>query len=231
MKKLNYFVAIILIFSMISLVSAGLGNFPQNSCVNIRILSNFTGVNLSTITIGTNTTVVNSPMQNIAGQTFNYTDCNTSSFGEYVFDWYPCDSNLNCVNSFNIGTELTVGRAISYGGFTLVLLATFLLTLWGAIKTPWEHKRNDEDKVININNLRYVKVFLFTMLYMLMMFLFGLSYKFFNEASIDGFTQFFYYGYQILQGLLIPIIVVMVVVFLIIFLTNLKLQTKLKLGL
>lgn len=128
------------------------------------------------------------------------------------------------------GKILSTAQANSYIGFIFIILFTFLLTLYGAIKVEWKHPRNSLNQIISVNNFRYLKVFLFCMNYVLMMFMFGLSYKFFNEADIQGFTSFFNYGYMIFERLLIPVMFGMIITFFIIFITNLKIKTNLDLG-
>jgi len=69
------------------------------------------------------------------------------------------------------------------------------------------------------------------MAYMISMFLFGLSYKLFHSAGMQGFDTFFNFIYQLFQSLMYPIIVVTVVILFVIFLSNFKLKKKRSLGL
>ena len=92
------------------------------------------------------------------------------------------------------------------------------------------YPRNLEGKVISINDFRYIKVFLFSMVYMIALFLFGLSYKLFNNAGMEGFNNFFNFIYQLFLRLMYPIMVLTVIIFIIIFLSNLKLKKRLGLG-
>ena len=64
-----------------------------------------------------------------------------------------------------------------------------------------------------------------------MMFLFGLSYKFFNEAGIEGFPQFFNFVYQFMLNIMYPLIIFLIIVFFVIWINNKKLSKRLKLGL
>ena len=74
-------------------------------------------------------------MQNLAGQTFNYTFCNTSYEGEYRYAWdedcVDCSGGL-CGNNFAVnkgGVEPSIGNAMFYLG----LLAILILFLVGTI--------------------------------------------------------------------------------------------------
>lgn len=157
----------------------------------------------------------------------------TDTFGCYSYNVLGDKDGVNTAETvdFLVGNELTTGRAVSYGGFILILLFAFALTLFGAFKVRWQHTRNDEGKVISINNFRYIKVFLFCMAYLEVMFLFGLSYKFFNEANIEGFTEFFNFVYQLFLNLMYPIIVLTIIIFFVIWINNIKLKKKNELGL
>jgi hypothetical protein len=169
-----------------------------------------------------------------------YLTTNESTFmniGEYsfvvgCFD-YDFTISASCSDSFEVtpnGKIFTVQNSISYLGFIFIFLLVFGLTLYGAITIKWNHPRDSNNIVLQANNLRYVKIFLFSMSYVLMMFLFGLSYKFFNEAGIEGFNNFFYFTYQLFESLLYPIIITTIIIFVIIFLTNKKITENIKLG-
>ena len=148
--------------------------------------------------------------------------CNSDTLGG--FDSVGFDVTPN-------GKEFTTGNAIAYLGFLLLTLITLFLTLLGASKVKWKHKKDKEGKIISINDFRYVKVFLFSMSYMIAMFLFGLSYKLFNEAGMEGFNNFFNFVYQLFLRLMYPVIIVTVLIFVVIFLSNLKLKRNKELGL
>lgn len=225
---------------LISLVSASsIGVFQQGKTIpitNYCSTADCTYANLSSITYPNGTVSnLNSAMIQ-SNNEFSYSFSNTTQLGTYYF--VTC-SNPNGIqvcekDSFEItvnGQDFSTGKAISYIGFIVILLFTFLLCSWGAVKVKWKHKTNSENKIISINDFRYVKVFLFAMDYILVMFLFGLSYKFFNEANIQGFTNFFNFIYQLLLRLMYPLIVAIVIIFFIIFINNLKLKKKLDLGL
>lgn len=118
----------ILLFSM-NLSSAELQGVTQGECVNIRTQSNYSSINLSTITVGSQTIVINTEMENLAGNTFNYTYCNTYTLGTYVYDWFPCDSSESCVNSFTVTPSGNTGTAnIVFFIFVIVLIYAFTFT-------------------------------------------------------------------------------------------------------
>lgn len=128
------------------------------------------------------------------------------------------------------GQEFTTAKSISYLGFILISILLLVSTIYGGIKVKWKHPRNNIDEIVAINNFRYIKVFLFTMAYFEAMFLFGLSYKFFNEGGLEGFTEFFNFIYQMFLNLMFPIMIVMIIIMFAIWINNKKLSEKIKLG-
>jgi len=88
---------------VLPLCSASLGYVKTNDPANIRVLANCTSVNLIEVTNGNQTFIINEAMQNLGGQTFNYTFFNTSTNGIYTYSWdNPCVdcSQNNCGNEF-----------------------------------------------------------------------------------------------------------------------------------
>ena len=231
---------LVLVFGMffISLVGAtNIGTFKQGQQIQITnycSTGDCTYANLTTIDLPNGTiNYINSAMtQN--GQNFNYSYI-PSILGNYIFNTCSdpngvkiCDSD-----SFTItqdGKTFSVAKSIGYIGFLILTLFTLILTLWGGIKVGWKHKIVN-GKIISINDFRYIKVFLFSMAYMITLFLFGLSYKLFNSAGMEGFNNFFNFIYQLFLKLMYPIMVLTVIIFVIIFLSNLKLKKLRSLGL
>jgi len=103
--------------------------------------------------------------------------------------------------------------------------------MYGAGRIEWKSKKNDEGKILTINNFKYVKVFLYTLAYFELMFLFGLSYKVTREADIEGFIQFFNFIYQLFLYLLYPLMIALIIIIFVIWINNKKLHERLKLGL
>jgi len=215
---------------LITLVSASLPDVKQGQCVNIKTILNTSEVTISSLTYPNYTQALGIINMEKNGLSFNYTFCDTSSLGIYFYDYNDSEGNV-WENDFRVGSELTTGKAVVYIGFIIILLFIFILTLGGAIKVNWQHGRNAEGKIITVNDFRYVKVFLFAMAYLEIMFLFGLSYKLFNEANIEGFTQFFNFVYQLFLNLIYPIIIVAIIFTFVIWINNLKLKKKRSLGL
>ncbi len=240
MKK----ILLILIMSMflVSLVSAEiqtLGIFKLGDDINlIQTCSSCTFNNITSVLSPNSTQIIGNFEMTKTGSVYNFTlsSGNTTQLGEYIVNGIGDLEGVNTVWNYNLfvtpnGQDFTTGKAISYIGFIIILLFTFLLTLYGAYKIRWKHLRSDTDKIITINNFRYVKVFLFAIAYSELMFLFGLSYKFFREANIEGFPEFFNFIYQLFLNLMYPLIVFLIIVVFVIWINNKKLSKNLNLGL
>jgi hypothetical protein len=128
MKRNIFFFMIIVVIIIIPFVSANLGVYKQNSCVNIRTILNTSAVNISTISYPNSTVLaVNSAMVK-NGVSFNYSFCNTSDTGIYIYDYYDASGNTY-VNSFEVtstGGSSSVGTAIFYL-ITLVFMISLIV--------------------------------------------------------------------------------------------------------
>jgi len=167
----------------------------------------------------------------------NVSGGNLTRVGEYNY-YISCTDDLNKLGGIRskqfwvteTGMEFTTQKAISYLGFIVIVLFTFIITLYGASKIPWKNKRNDNGKIISINNFKYIRVFLYTIGYFELMFLFGLSYKFFREAGMEGFTNFFNFIYQFFLHLIYPVMIFLIIAGVVTWLNDKKLRKNLKLG-
>jgi len=128
--------------------TAYLGEFPMNSCVDIKVLSNCSSVDLSIVETNTQTYVIDAAMQNIAGQTFNYTFCNTTALGEYKYLWdencVDCSGGL-CGNNFEVtlsGVKKSSTLIIS-DIFLIILISLLIFILYqGYKKTDYSESDN-----------------------------------------------------------------------------------------
>lgn len=132
---------------LISFASASLGTFQKGDCVNIKVLSNCSLVYLSIIENNNETFIIDSPMENIAGQVWNYTFCNTTNVGNYNYIWdencVDCSGGL-CGNNFEITnagrSPPTTGEALNFLGifgsifFVAILFFAFSFLVKGALK-------------------------------------------------------------------------------------------------
>ncbi len=240
MKKI--ILILILGLFLISIASAEiqtLGTFQLGEDINlIQICANCTFNNITYVLAPDSQQIIGKFQMTRTGSVYNFTlsSGNVTQLGEYIVNGIGDLDGVDTVWNYNLfvtpnGQNFTTGKAISYTGFIVILLFTFLLTIFGASKVRWKHLKSDADKIVTINNFRYIKVFLFTIAYFELMFLFGLSYKFFNEANIEGFKEFFNFIYQLFLNFMYPLMIFLIIVIFVIWINNKKLSKRLNLGL
>jgi hypothetical protein len=118
-NKLNIVIAILL---LTTLVSSSLGTYKQNECIDIKTILNSTWVNISTINSPSSVTLISNQEMTKNGMTFNYTFCDTSQLGKYIYDYYDASGNVY-VNDFEI-TES--GTKVSLSNIIIVIVFLFL---------------------------------------------------------------------------------------------------------
>ena len=158
--------SIFLIVLLIGIASASLGVYKQGDCVNIKILSNCSEVNITEIGTNNQTFIVNAEMEHLGGQTFNYTFCNTSEISDYTYSWNdPCIdcSNGGCGNSFIVnqnGTILTNAEVMIYLILLIISFLGFGLFLFFGIKIPYSNEMfREKDGSIFVTKVTKEKYF------------------------------------------------------------------------
>jgi len=144
---------------LISFISASLGSFDKNECVNIKTILNTSSVTLSTLSYPNGTVVLSEKvMTNAFGNTWNYTFCNTSDFGTYIYDYYDDSGNVY-VNDFIIAPayELTNSIVLFYIGTLAVLCFFFVLCLLFIGYLPSEDPIDNDGRIMAINTLKYLR--------------------------------------------------------------------------
>ncbi len=223
---------------MLNLTSASmLGVFQENKTINLfQSCSSCSFVNLTDVILPEGNIINYNVIMNKNYSSYIYPFSNTSQLGNYKYNVCGDKGGILTCETINFiitpnGKEFTTQNGVAYIGFLIVLLFLFIITILGGFKIRWKHLKNENGDIITINDFRYIKVFLFSMAYMELMFLFGLSYKLFNGAGMEGFNNFFYFVYQMFLRLMYPIIILTFVIFIVIFLSNLKLKKNKELGL
>jgi len=134
MGKLNSYLFFLSFIVLISFSGAYLGEVEPGDCINIMVMSNCSSVDLSIIETSTQEFIIDSPMQHLAGQTFNYSFCNTSEIGAYTYIWdescVDCSGGL-CGNDFRSGKSITGAYTTIYLfliGFFILMGGVFFIT-------------------------------------------------------------------------------------------------------
>ena len=223
-KKLTLLFVMIL---LVTTVSAGSFVFQRDTNVNMKVP---TFNNNNSIADGTvncfitirypNESLLRNDTQmgfNIEGEKqFNVSLTNTelNANGEYP-SAMRCNNGADfgfSVFSFEVnptGKEFSTAQGILYFvmfGFALTL---FFITLFGAIKVPFDNPRDEEMQIVGTSDLKYVKIVLWFICYLIAIWVMALatnitdSFLFFNGAA-----NFFNAFYVILLALLLPTIVI-----------------------
>lgn len=222
--KFRFILIGILILLALPIINAEVKTATQGSSWDIihaiRVAGAPTNTALCNITVADpdNNILVNfKPMTNTT-QFYNYTlpASNTSKLGLYNYDITCLQSGLNATNSFSFevtptGKTFSTAQSIIYIFALIFGLVLFLLVLYGAIAIPYNNNRNEEGMVIKVNDLKYAKIFLWFMSYMILIFIaylgWNISFGFLNFGA-----NFFYFIFWVLISGLLPIIVMFSIV-------------------
>lgn len=112
---------------LISFTSASLGAYSPNECVNIKTILNTSAVTISSLNYPNSSTALGITEMEKNGLTFNYTFCDTSTYGTYNYDYNDSEGNVY-VNDFIIGKAQTTSQGIGsmvFLGLMLILMIVF----------------------------------------------------------------------------------------------------------
>lgn len=127
MKIINIFIAFLLL-SLIT-VSADLGKFKQNDCINIVAPLNASAVTLTNVNSPSpnSTIILTNKAMSGANNFFNYTFCNTSQLGTYTYGY--CDQAGNCYgNSFTVNGS---GQEVTQSQIILIIIGLIIVFIAG----------------------------------------------------------------------------------------------------
>jgi len=203
LKNRNIYLVLVLTLLLINLSSASLGSFKQNECVNIRTILNTTEVNISTISSPTTLYISNEEMTK-SGLTFNYTFCNTSDAGKYIYDYFDTEGNVY-VNDFIItpsGFEINSGQSIGlFGSLILIVLIGLMFFFIGS---------KSENKILKMFFYVFsIIIFVVSILYTVIIIqqtLFGF------ESILTGIESFWFVMKMLLSaGIVVSIVVIFLI--------------------
>jgi len=165
------------------------------------------------------------------------TPTQTSNNGENCLIAYCCDSGDGdnpcgdtsiCFEITPSGNTLSTANGIIYVVFLIGALFVFFLLSYGAIAIPFKDVRNEEGKVVSVNDLKYFKVFFMVLSYIMLMWIFGILYSITSTFLIlNGIEKFFYYLFIIMLSFLWPAIVLSLIICLILFIDGKKMRKRL----
>jgi hypothetical protein len=151
---------------------------------------------------------------------YNITLPNTDTLGLHAYGVY-CSNNTNFGTASELyylinvtGEELNVSKTILYIFVLVISLVLFLLCLYGSIKIPWNNKTDDQGYIVEMNDLKYVKLFLWFITYFFLLFISWLTSSVAKFLELGMAAKFFDIFQSFLLILFFP-------VFLIVFATGL----------
>ncbi len=243
MKKiLVIFMLALLIFPIVSAQLI----FRKGEPVELKIPANVDGSILSATALCTinvkypNGTYLldNETMNNLNNGEFNVSinDSQTTALGDYESSIFCVDGGQNGTSTFsfgetNSGSDLSTGQSIVYVIFLMATMFTFFIALFGAIRIPFKNTVNPEGQVVSVNDLKYLKVFLIFICYVLLLFIFGITKSITeNFLFLNGAHKVFQFLYAIMWAFIIPFIIVGLVLTLVLFLQSKKISGALERG-
>ena len=222
MKKILLLVTIVFALAFFSfLVSAedvSIGIAKQGDTIQLtQICSNCTEVNLTQVQFPNKSLAIQGQFSMTGnGSNYNFTWSNTNTFGNYI---YTTCGDFNAINTCqNIDFEITysglnfgTGQAILYIIFFVMILFTFIITLFGINMLPKSNQQDEEGRILTVTYLKYLRPVGWMFEYMLVVSMFymtsNIAFAYLNEQL---FAKVLFMLFVILFGFAPLIIVVWV---------------------
>ena len=108
---------------------------------------------------------------------YNLSLPNTDTLGIHSYNVF-CQNSSNAGASTELtylinltGEELSISKTILYIFVLLTTLVLFLLSLFGAIKIPWNNRTDEDGFIVGISDLKYIKLILWFITYIFLIFI------------------------------------------------------------
>ncbi len=242
MRKILILLTIITIF-LASFSSAEL-IFQQDTPIDISHAIRIDGA--SSDTINANITVKDPLNKIIAIGSMSYSSStqlhnislnsgNTSKIGTYNYCISAVNNTLANTQCFEYvvtptGEKATISQGIIFSFLGILSLVFFGLALFGAIKIPWKHPRNDSGIIVGINDLKYVKLLLWFVTYLILIFITFAFRHVSLLASWDVAGNFLNAIFWFLISFLFPVFVIVFVSGIISYLDTRKIDKMIRRG-
>lgn len=217
MKKIIFLILFIIVLNIniIFLVNASLGTFQQNDCINIRTILNSSYVNISSLSYPDSTKALTNVGMTKNGYSFNYSFCNTTQIGNYIYDYFDDKGNVY-VNDFTIsitGYTISTGESIIYFIGLIISIILFGLCLYFTIIIPYENE-SDSEGFITIKKIKYLKIFMIPICYMFLLMIVGLARGITaNLVQVDYISNIFNWIFWLMLVAILPMIPIIFFVF------------------
>jgi hypothetical protein len=147
----------------------------------------------------------------------NLNEGNSSKLGTYSYCISSTNLSLYATSCFSYevtitGKNATTSESIIYFFLGVLSLFLFSLSLFGAIKIPWKHPRNDRGIIVGLNDLKYAKLFLWFFTYLLLIFI-AFAFKHISLiANWDVAGNFLNFVFYLLIGFLLPVFILTMII-------------------
>jgi magnesium-transporting ATPase (P-type) len=160
---------------------------------------------------------VNNEQMTKIGDIYNYSFCFNNIAGTYIYIT-QCDPNGILDNPVPVdyevngyGQAVSTSQIIGQGIILSISLLIFFIIVYGAFAIPFNNDRNEEGKVIGINDLKYLKIVCFVLAYLVLLFIISICRNMaLGFLLSDGLYDFFNITYFIMLIGLIPFFPVLI---------------------
>ena len=244
MKSKSTIWILVFLFLILPLISSQLV-FKQNTQVDVKLPCTFNGTTCSPFAT-CNATIIypngsymfkDSNMTNKGGGMVNITLTTSNVTGVYPSRYTCTQAGYSDSDTFEFlinsaGTELTTAEGIVYIFFLIIILIIFGFTLLGAIKLPWKDIKNDEGKLVSVNDLRWVKLACVVFVYLEALFIVTIANKITEGyLLLTGVSGYFYVVQVTLFAGLFPLAVLVPWIVLYMIIANKKTKKFIERGL
>ncbi len=239
MKKilLAVFCAVLLIGIGSSLTASSLGTFQINNSVELyQNCQNCSFVNISSVKLPNSTILLFNQNMVKTAQDYTFLFNTTNLLGEYFYTVCgDLDGILSCEDiQFFItktGFEETTSNSILHFIMIIFVAFIFAFTLWGALRLPFVNVREGVNGVVSINKLKYFKIMLFFLSYVLFVWLLNLLFAISNNFNVlSQYNKLFEVLFRIMMAMSYPLFVLMLVIFFIVAVRDSKIKKLIEEG-
>lgn len=243
MRKIIYLLILLIILPVITAAETNFGQYKIDECINLVIpcdnCTYLTIITGSTPSPDSITYLLNYSTTEISDDVFNITFCDNeliNKLGVYSLDICAnpnallfCDKLTYEIST--TGTEVSQTQAIIYIIMFIGLLLIFIITIYGAIVFPWANPRDDEDYIIGLNDLKYVKVILWVAVYLELLFIVSILKNISGSfLPNEGTFYFFQTIYMFMLIGLLPFFPLLIFFTIVLWLSDKKTQKMLTRG-
>lgn len=205
MSKLYSFLFFIAVLAGAFPPLASATTYPLNQDLNFKIPTNLTNCNLTISYPNTTDLIQGQLMQDNKGYS-NYTiNKNLLVLGEYNYFSECGNGNFKITNN---GYEATTGQGLFYIIVIIMILTFMYLTYYGAFALPYSNKKDIRGEVVEINWLKYLKVFCALAAYMFTLALVFVTWNLvYAYSDWYALTTWLHYLFRFMYVLALPALV------------------------